>query len=369
MRITARHWTAALLAALLVHAGLLAAVLSQPEDEGALADGFGGIEVGLGPAGGAPGGVPAEASDLPEAEIDAAPESASEPVPEETIEAAEVETPEAVEAPVEATALEVPEVTEPMPAEEAVAAVEPAPPVSEPLPAELAEPLPVEEALAAAEPPAPAEPQTAQPAAAPPPEPQEEVQAEAVTPPPPRAKPERPQPKEVQKPPEPPTQTAAKPEPAATEPPPPAPTETVAEEASTTTPSDAQTAAITATPPGDGGKAGTLGLPDAGSGDGGGGVEAAELAYKAQLQAWIEKHKKYPRRARLRNQQGTPLIHFEIDPSGAVLVSGIAESSGYRLLDREAVKTIERADPMPEPPEELRGGSLSFTVPLDFSLK
>ena len=55
MRITTRHWTLALLAALLLHAGLLAVVALRPPDEGALAAGRGGYEIGLGPAGGAPG--------------------------------------------------------------------------------------------------------------------------------------------------------------------------------------------------------------------------------------------------------------------------------------------------------------------------
>ena len=142
------------------------------------------------------------------------------------------------------------------------------------------------------------------------------------------------------------------------------------EEASSTEPSDTQTAAVPPNPQGDGGKAGTQGLPDVGSdyGGSGGDVQAMKQAYGKIVQAWLDKHKKYPRRARLRKQQGTPRIQFEIDQSGAVLVSEIEESSGYRLLDREAMKTIERANPMPEPPEELRGGNLTFTVPLDFNL-
>ena len=387
MQITNRQWALALLAALLLHAGLLAALALRPPEEGALAAGVGGYEIGLGAAGGAPGDDGAESALPPEAETDATAQSASEASPEEL-----AETVEAVEV-TEAMPVETSEMIEAAPVEEAAVAVEPAPPVIEaptqdlpeevaeavaqpvedPLPAELAEAAPAEEALAAVEPTPPQEEaHAAEPATPPAAKPQEETQAEAVVDaPPPKAKPRPPQPKKAQKQPAPPpTQTAAKPEAASTEPKP-ATKDAEAQEASTSEASDTQTAAVTPLSPGIGGKSGTELQTGAGSGDGtsGGGLKAAKLAYKTIIQAWLEKHKKYPRRARLRNQQGTPHVHFEIDSNGGVLVSGIEETSGYRLLDRAAIKTVERADPMPKPPKELQGQPLRFTVPMPFTLK
>ena len=54
----AHHWGLAFAAALVLHGGL-ALTLFQPGEPGALASGRGGIEVGLGPAGGA-AGAPSE---------------------------------------------------------------------------------------------------------------------------------------------------------------------------------------------------------------------------------------------------------------------------------------------------------------------
>lgn len=399
MRVSARHWTVALLAALLVHAGLIAMLLSVPPDEGAMAAGVGGIEIGFGPAGGAPGTVAREAANLPEAEADSAAEAADETPPEDAaapleVEPLEAETVEAIEAPTESPPPEAPDLAETRPEEvEAVVAEttpaaqeppareagEPAPKVTvaEPLPAELAEAARIEEALAAAEPPAQIPTERAVVAAAveppqetPPPDPPQEVTAAApVTVPAPRTRPERPRPKTVQRETEPKPPTAEPPKPAEAEPTPPT-AEVVAAEAGSSDPSDTQTANVAPSMAGDGGKAGTKGLPDVGSGDGGsrGGIAAAESAYIAQLQAWIDKHKRYPRRAKLRNQQGKPLVFFEIDSRGALLASGMERSSGHGLLDREAVRTLERADPMPTPPEALRGTRLRFIVPLDFSI-
>lgn len=118
MHTSGRHWTLALGTAVLVHAGIAVALLWQPPESGARRAGVGGIEVSLGPAGGAPGGAAqpeATQTETTKVQPEAAPqveqqqapepiepppepvarvESAPEPEPEPEVEKAEPAEPE-----------------------------------------------------------------------------------------------------------------------------------------------------------------------------------------------------------------------------------------------------------------------------------
>jgi periplasmic protein TonB len=113
-----------------------------------------------------------------------------------------------------------------------------------------------------------------------------------------------------------------------------------------------------------------------GSADSGSGVAALDSSirrgmadYQFLLQAWLEKHKKYPRRAKQRHWQGTVMLHFIIDRSGNVLSYRIQESSGHEVLDEEVEAMIRRATPLPPVPQEMQSARLEFVVPVQFFLK
>lgn len=91
--------------------------------------------------------------------------------------------------------------------------------------------------------------------------------------------------------------------------------------------------------------------------------------YYAELAGWLERYKRYPRRARKRRQQGVVEVTFVINRQGQLLSQQVVGSSGYRLLDREASEMLERASPMPPIPAELRYVQLSITVPIAFYLR
>ncbi|WP_421708783.1 TonB family protein [Algihabitans sp.] len=329
IRIAPRHWLTAFAVALLLHLGVAAAMLWQAPESGAQQAGIGGIEISLGPAGGAPGAPAPEAPDAQEAEEVAPTEAASDPtatevaaVPPDPVQS-EVVPPEPTEAiepevaePVEALVAEVPPV-------EPVEAETPVVPVEDPLP----EPLEAEEV-----------------------QPQESVAEAVVTPPMPPRRPPPPQPQQV-----------AQPQP---DPSPPAPPTPAAE-----TPE--QTAALPPTAPGAGGRSGTQASPNAGSANdtSGGGFPGAEADFMAQLQAWLEKHKEYPRRAQLRRQEGVALLYFVMDRDGQVIEYRLQESSGYDLLDREVSDMIERAQPLPKMPDDLTQARLELVVPVQFFLR
>lgn len=130
---------------------------------------------------------------------------------------------------------------------------------------------------------------------------------------------------------------------------------------------------VTTSPPsatGAEGKAGTESAKTAGSGSStsGGGVPGASADYLAALRAWLEKHKRYPRRARRLRQEGTALLYFVMNRRGEVLEYRIRESSGHEALDEEVAAMIERAQPLPGIPEDLRQGRLELVVPVQFFL-
>ena len=75
-----RQWTLALLTAGGLHALVAVGLLWPQAESGAEAPGMGGIEIALGPAGGAPGGEAAPTiEDVQEAPEAAAPEAVAEP--------------------------------------------------------------------------------------------------------------------------------------------------------------------------------------------------------------------------------------------------------------------------------------------------
>ncbi len=122
---------------------------------------------------------------------------------------------------------------------------------------------------------------------------------------------------------------------------------------------------------GEGGKSGDSGLSEAGQGDNtaGGGAPGDSSDYYREVTAWLEKHKRYPRRSKLRNEEGVVMLRFVVNRDGMVSVSTIEESSGYKRLDKEAMGMIERAQPLPPIPEDMRQANLDLVIPVKFNLR
>lgn len=76
--------------------------------------------------------------------------------------------------------------------------------------------------------------------------------------------------------------------------------------------------------------------------------------------------KAYPASARARRQQGVVLIRFTLDRKGNLLTVALERSSGFALLDREAVALPKRASPLPPPPEDIGGERIELVVPVEF---
>jgi protein TonB len=98
-------------------------------------------------------------------------------------------------------------------------------------------------------------------------------------------------------------------------------------------------------------------------------VSAATNDYSSLLAAAIAKYKQYPKIAQMRGWQGLIIIELQLNPQGGVIYSQIKKSSGYDVLDQEALEMIKRASPFPQPPEALRSKNFTVLVPISFKLE
>lgn len=113
--------------------------------------------------------------------------------------------------------------------------------------------------------------------------------------------------------------------------------------------------------PGEGGATGSVG---------GEGAKSAVLnRYIMIVRARIEKKKRYPRAARINNEEGTATVSFLLDSSGTVVVAKVVLSSGYETLDNAALDTVLAASPYPPIPERLKRKNLNLKVPIKYELR
>lgn len=90
------------------------------------------------------------------------------------------------------------------------------------------------------------------------------------------------------------------------------------------------------------------------------------MTWEKQLNAHLDRHKRYPADAR-RNVQ--ILVRFTLDRLGHVLSTQIVRSSGYPPFDEAALAMLRRSDPVPPPPPLVADEGLTFTLPVIFRAK
>jgi protein TonB len=101
-----------------------------------------------------------------------------------------------------------------------------------------------------------------------------------------------------------------------------------------------------------------------------GATAAAALAsYNQLVAAHLQRFKQYPSSARAAGEQGTSRLSFTLGRSGQVLGSRLAGSSGHPSLDGETLAMVRRAQPFPPMPPELKQASISFSIPVQFSIR
>lgn len=92
-------------------------------------------------------------------------------------------------------------------------------------------------------------------------------------------------------------------------------------------------------------------------------------SWQSQVLAHLERHKRYPRGAQARRQEGVAHVRIRIDRQGRVLSSRLEESSGSALLDEETLALVGRADPLPAPPATIEPPQVELVVPVIYRLR
>lgn len=91
--------------------------------------------------------------------------------------------------------------------------------------------------------------------------------------------------------------------------------------------------------------------------------------WTSRVVAKLERYKRYPSDAQSRGDRGVVRLAFSVDRGGGVHNARVVGSSGSNLLDRETLAMIERASPLPPPPEEVRGSYIPVVVPIAYSIR
>lgn len=118
------------------------------------------------------------------------------------------------------------------------------------------------------------------------------------------------------------------------------------------------------------GQSGTSKGSTRGSGDDtrGGGNPGARADFAALVAARLARAKQYPRAAQQRRLQGTGVVWFRINVAGTVTASRLTRSTGHPILDQEIMQTLRRAR-LPSIPAILNQTQLEFSVPMAFNLR
>ena len=95
----------------------------------------------------------------------------------------------------------------------------------------------------------------------------------------------------------------------------------------------------------------------------------AQDDFSRKLSMHIAKFKKYPRIAARRGWQGEVVLEVELTGTGQLINKGVVRSSGFKPLDAEALKMIDRAVPFPAPPNILANTNFTILVPISFTLR
>ena len=97
-------------------------------------------------------------------------------------------------------------------------------------------------------------------------------------------------------------------------------------------------------------------------------TQQLKAEYGALLAQEIAKHKQYPMLAKKTKQQGNVVLQVQITGSGKLIDAQVYQSSGYALLDNQAMDMVKKATPFSQPPSNLSNGDLTLLVPVSFRL-
>ena len=91
--------------------------------------------------------------------------------------------------------------------------------------------------------------------------------------------------------------------------------------------------------------------------------------FRKQIRHKVGKAKYYPRMAQRLGFEGKPVVSFTLGVKGELLDLRLAQASTYNLLNEAALETIRRGTPYPPIPGPLGKKSISFDLPILYTLE
>jgi len=98
-----------------------------------------------------------------------------------------------------------------------------------------------------------------------------------------------------------------------------------------------------------------------------GALASVIASYNQRVRAHLMRFHQYPSAGG--GQRGVARLSFTLGRGGQVTSSRLGGSSGVAAFDAQAIAMIRQASPFPPFPDEIKTGSMSFTIPVEFTVR
>lgn len=98
-----------------------------------------------------------------------------------------------------------------------------------------------------------------------------------------------------------------------------------------------------------------------------GATASAIASYNQRVRAHLMRFHQYPSAGG--GQRGVARLSFTLGRGGQITSSRLGGSSGVAAFDAQAMAMIRQASPFPPFPDEIKTGSMSFTIPVEFTVR
>jgi protein TonB len=98
-----------------------------------------------------------------------------------------------------------------------------------------------------------------------------------------------------------------------------------------------------------------------------GAVASVIASYNQRVRAHLMRFHQYPSGGG--GQRGVARLSFTVSRSGQVTSSRLGGSSGVAAFDAQAMSMVRQASPFPPIPDEIKNGAMSFSIPVEFTVK
>jgi len=95
-------------------------------------------------------------------------------------------------------------------------------------------------------------------------------------------------------------------------------------------------------------------------------LPASVVNWKVNTVTKIKSFIKYPASAKKSCQSGIAIVRFTVDGKGRVLQAGLYQSSGFAVLDAEALRAVRHAAPFLALPPDFSQKPAEFNLPVSF---